>query len=156
MNKMDINRLITIAIDLEQTHGASRDAAIVAAALAVVHETVGQYLDLMIKTPVKVMEPAAPTPSASVEAPIKLAGDPLPPPKVTAAPPIPPAPLPVVPAVPAVSAVTLDELRGIVQAASKAGKKDGIRALLATYNAAKLPDLDPATYPAVKAALEAL
>jgi len=57
---------------------------------------------------------------------------------------------------PVQTVITLDELRLLVAEKSKKGLTESIRAILAAFNAKKLPDLKPETYPAVKARLEDL
>jgi len=138
---MDIAKALEIAMTLEQRHGCSREAAMIAAFHGALAEAVDRYLDTV--APRTAFQPETP-PTPQPEAP------------QTPQPETPPTPIPAPDPTPEVFQVTLDELRRIVQAASKAGRKDGIKEILASYNAAKLPDLDPSTYSEVAEKVQAL
>jgi len=54
------------------------------------------------------------------------------------------------------SGVTIAEVRKILADKAQAGKQDQVKALIASFGADKLTDIDPEHYPAIKTQGEAL
>jgi hypothetical protein len=129
---MDLMKITSCAAQLHGKHNCGMDAAIIAAAMGELTLAVNGLLEKMTGIPAQqVTQPQAPPE---------------------------PAPAPAVPvaAAPATATISLDEMRQLFAAKAQAGLKAQLLTVLGQFGAKKLPDIDPAKFPEVKAVVEGL